>query len=107
VVLRILPAHVLFHGSQDKGHWSRLSGRGAIRVERIGVIGHQTRLYSADQLAFTVEDEGVFTTTWSATVTYRPGFNWLGAAEWPERVGRGDLRGHGETAERRGLAQRQ
>jgi hypothetical protein len=38
------------------------------------------------QLAFTVEDEGVFTTPWSATITYRPGFNWLGAAEWPEVV---------------------
>jgi hypothetical protein len=38
------------------------------------------------QLAFTVEDEGVFTTRWSATITYRPGFNWLGAAEWHEVV---------------------
>jgi hypothetical protein len=38
------------------------------------------------QLAFTVEDEGVFTTPWSATITYRPGFNWLGAAEWPKVV---------------------
>jgi hypothetical protein len=38
------------------------------------------------QLAFTVEDEGVFTTPWSATITYRPGFNWLGAAEWHEVV---------------------
>jgi hypothetical protein len=38
------------------------------------------------QLAFTVEDEGVFTTPWSATITYRPGFNWLGAAEWPEVI---------------------
>jgi hypothetical protein len=38
------------------------------------------------QLAFTVEDEGVFTTPWSATITYRPGINWLGAAEWQEVV---------------------
>jgi hypothetical protein len=38
------------------------------------------------QLAFTVEDEGVFTTPWSATITYRPGFNWPGAAEWHEVV---------------------
>jgi hypothetical protein len=38
------------------------------------------------QLAFTVEDEGVFTTPWSATITYRPGFNWVGAAEWLEVV---------------------
>jgi hypothetical protein len=38
------------------------------------------------QLAFTVEDEGVFTTPWSATITYQPGFNWLGAAEWMEIV---------------------
>ena len=38
------------------------------------------------QLQFTVEDEGVFTTPWSATITYRPGFNWRGAAEWPEVV---------------------
>ena len=38
------------------------------------------------QLAFTVEDEGVFTTPWSATITYRPGFNWRDAAEWPEVV---------------------
>jgi hypothetical protein len=38
------------------------------------------------QLQFTVEDEGVFKMPWSATVTYRPGFNCLGAAEWPEMV---------------------
>jgi hypothetical protein len=38
------------------------------------------------QLQFIVEDEGVFTTPWSATITYRPGFNWRGSAEWPEVV---------------------
>jgi hypothetical protein len=38
------------------------------------------------QLAFTVEDEGVFTTSWSATITYRPGVNWVGVAEWQEVV---------------------
>jgi len=38
------------------------------------------------QLAFTVEDEGVFTTSWTATITYRPGFNWRGVAEWQEVV---------------------
>jgi hypothetical protein len=38
------------------------------------------------QLEFTVDDEGVFTTPWSATITYRPGFNWRGVAEWPEVV---------------------
>jgi hypothetical protein len=38
------------------------------------------------QLQFTVEDEGVFTTLWSATITYRPGFDWRGSAEWPEVV---------------------
>jgi hypothetical protein len=34
----------------------------------------------------TNSDEGVFTTPWSATITYRPGFNWRGATEWPELV---------------------
>jgi hypothetical protein len=38
------------------------------------------------QLAFTVEDEGVFTKPWSATMTYRPGLNWRGIAEWQEIV---------------------
>jgi hypothetical protein len=38
------------------------------------------------QLRFTVEDEGVFTTPWSATITYGPGFNGRGSAEWPELV---------------------
>jgi hypothetical protein len=38
------------------------------------------------QLEFTVEDEGVFTTPWSATMTYRPGFNWRGVAEWQEVI---------------------
>jgi hypothetical protein len=33
------------------------------------------------QLQFTVEDEGVFTTAWSATKTYRRVFR-----DWPERV---------------------
>jgi hypothetical protein len=38
------------------------------------------------QLAFTVDDEGAFTTPWSATITYRPGFNLRGVREWPEMV---------------------
>jgi hypothetical protein len=38
------------------------------------------------QLEFTVEDEGVFTMPWSATVTYRRGFNWRGSQEWPEVI---------------------
>jgi hypothetical protein len=38
------------------------------------------------QLQFTVEDEGVFTMPWSATVTYRRGVNWRGSAEWPEVI---------------------
>src|SRR3984885_13543951 len=38
------------------------------------------------QLQFTVEDEGVFTTPWSATITYRRGLNWRGSAEWSEVV---------------------
>jgi hypothetical protein len=33
------------------------------------------------QLQFTVEDKGVFTTPWTATMTYRPG-----PAEWVEEV---------------------
>jgi hypothetical protein len=33
------------------------------------------------QLQFTVEDEGVFTTAWSATKTYRRVFR-----DWPENV---------------------
>jgi hypothetical protein len=35
------------------------------------------------QLQFTVEDEGVFTTPWSATVTYRP---MVIPREWPEII---------------------
>jgi hypothetical protein len=38
------------------------------------------------QLQFIVEDEGVFTMPWSATITYRPGLDWRGSAEWPEIV---------------------
>jgi len=38
------------------------------------------------QLQFTVEDEGVFTTSWSATITYRRGTNSLGIDEWVETV---------------------
>ena len=34
------------------------------------------------QLQFTVEDEGVFTTPWSATITYRP----AALDKWPEFV---------------------
>jgi hypothetical protein len=37
------------------------------------------------QLQFTVEDEGVFTMPWSATITYRRGTNSLGI-EWVETV---------------------
>jgi len=36
------------------------------------------------QLQFTVEDEGVFTMPWSATVTYRRPLSTLGG--WPEFV---------------------
>jgi hypothetical protein len=38
------------------------------------------------QLQFTVEDEGVFTMPWSATITYRRGTNSLGIDEWVETV---------------------
>jgi hypothetical protein len=38
------------------------------------------------QLEFTVEDDGVFTTSWSATVTYRRAVNWRGSQEWPESI---------------------
>ena len=36
------------------------------------------------QLEFRVEDEGVFTTPWSATMTYRRPLSGLG--QWPEMV---------------------
>jgi len=39
------------------------------------------------QLQFTVEDDGVFTTPWSATVTYRRGLG-----QWPEIVCAENLR---------------
>jgi hypothetical protein len=38
------------------------------------------------QLQFTVDDEGIFTMPWSATITYRPGVNARGFDEWPEIV---------------------
>jgi hypothetical protein len=38
------------------------------------------------QLEFTVEDEGAFTTPWSATVIYRPGLGAGPSGEWPEAV---------------------
>jgi len=38
------------------------------------------------QLDFTVEDEGAFTTPWSATVIYRPGVNVRGVHQMPEAV---------------------
>ena len=38
------------------------------------------------QLQFTVEDEGAFTTPWSATVIYRPGINGWKSSEFPEAV---------------------
>jgi hypothetical protein len=38
------------------------------------------------QLEFTVEDEGVFTTPWSATVIYRPGLDAGSSGAWPEAV---------------------
>ena len=38
------------------------------------------------QLAFTVEDSGVFTMPWTATITYRRGYSPLGSGEWPEVV---------------------
>jgi Prolyl oligopeptidase, N-terminal beta-propeller domain len=38
------------------------------------------------ELDFTVEDEGAFTTPWSATVIYRPGMNGWSSSEFPEAV---------------------
>ena len=38
------------------------------------------------QVQSTVEDQGVLTMPWSATITYRPGVNALGVIEWPEIV---------------------
>jgi hypothetical protein len=49
--------------------------------------GFSRNLASTDkelQLEFMVEDEGVFTTHWSATMTYRRPLSGLG--QWPEMV---------------------
>jgi hypothetical protein len=42
------------------------------------------------RLEFTVEDEGVFTTPWSAAITYRPA-----SGEWPEFVCTDNRQGRG------------
>jgi hypothetical protein len=49
--------------------------------------GKIDRLYRGKhlQLQFTVEDEGVFTSPWTATVTYRPA-SIADVTEWPENV---------------------
>jgi hypothetical protein len=50
---------------------------------RCGIIGARNPDYKGKglQLEFTVEDAGVFTTPWSATITYRRPLG-----EWPEFV---------------------
>jgi hypothetical protein len=46
------------------------------------------------QLQFTVEDEGAFTTPWTATITYRRPL----ATGWPEYVCAENLRGTKDSA---------
>jgi hypothetical protein len=48
------------------------------------------------QLHFTVEDEGVFTTPWTATVTYRRPLTAFG--QWPEVVCAQNAQGYGKKA---------
>jgi hypothetical protein len=51
-----------------------------------GVVADLNSRANHLQLQFTVEDEGAFTTPWSATVIYRPGLGVAFPGEWPEAV---------------------
>ena len=51
-----------------------------------GVIADLNSKAKHLQLQFMVEDEGAFTTPWSATVIYRPGLGAASPGEWPEAV---------------------
>jgi hypothetical protein len=56
-------------------------------VPRCGILGSQCRVLGPNdlvkylQLRFTVEDKGVFTTPWTATMTYR-----ISPNEWQEEA---------------------
>ena len=60
--------------------------RGSFRIQNSDPGLARNRDYKGKglQLEFTVEDEGVFTTPWSAAITYRRPLSSLG--EWPEFV---------------------
>jgi hypothetical protein len=53
----------------------------ALRMSGAGIAAAPDYKGQALQLQFTVEDEGVFTVPWSATITY-----WRSFEEWPEFV---------------------
>jgi hypothetical protein len=52
-----------------------------VRISETGLAATPDYKGKAPQLQFTVEDEGVFTMPWSATITY-----WRSFEEWPEFV---------------------
>jgi hypothetical protein len=70
-----------YEAARDAHEWgARENGRG------LGAVDYNYKGKGL-QLEFTVEDEGVFTMPWSATVTYRRGLG-----EWPEEVCAENLR---------------
>jgi hypothetical protein len=84
--LHVVERYQLLDYEAAKGALER-DAKENFQIGRDGALGADVNYRGKHlQLQFTVEDEGVFTTPWSASITYRPGFNWRDAPEWPEMV---------------------
>ena len=80
--LHVVERYRLIDYEAARAAWER-GGRENIRGGAVGETWAPDPNYKGKglQLQFTVEDDGVFTTSWSATKTYRRVFR-----DWPERV---------------------
>ena len=71
------------HGGPDEKEAEERGQRGSFRIQNSDPGLARNRDYKGKglQLEFTVEDEGVFTTPWSAAISYRRPLG-----QWPEMV---------------------
>jgi hypothetical protein len=85
--LHVVERYRLLDYEATKGALDRVANENfRLPPDTIGIDVDRSYRGNGLQLEFTVDDDGVFTTPWSATITYRRGINSRGTDEWVEFV---------------------
>jgi hypothetical protein len=85
--LHVVERHRLLDYEATKGALARVANENfRLPPDTIGIDVDRNYRGNGLQLEFTVDNDGVFTTPWSATITYRRGINSRGTDAWVEFV---------------------